>query len=599
MENDKKPLLIYDGDCDFCQYSVDYWQKLTGHAVNYQPYQHVQNDYPDISVEEFKKSVKYIAPDGEVASAAKASFLTMSNAASGRIWMTLYRRLPGFAFITEKAYSFISTHRSLAYSMSRFFWGKHPEPPTYDILTWIFLRVFGLIFLAAFYSFATQALALIGSKGIVPVSTLMQSVSSYYGSAGFFQLPILFWISTSDWMIQVVSWSGVAISLLLITNIFPRLCLFALYVLYLSLLYGGQVFMTFQWDMLLIETSLLALVLVRYRTLGVWLLRWLTFRFVFASGIVKILSGDTAWWDFTALDYHFLTQPLPTPLAWYAYYLPPIILKILTGLSLFVELVMPFLMFGPRRLRFWAGYSVLAMQVGIILTGNYNFFNFTTVLLCLSLYDDAALKAWLPERASRWITQPVVRSKPLHITPYLVGVFTVVTVLGSIGQFNQRFTGITILKFNALTQAIAPYALVNTYGPFAVMTKKRREIIVEGSNDGIEWKTYQFKYKPGALNRKPRWVIPFQPRLDWQMWFAALAPPESSPWFGNFLARLLENSPPVLALLEKNPFPDFPPVFVRALYYDYSYTTEKEYQENGNWWSRDYLGVFVPPASLP
>lgn len=598
MESEKKPLLIYDGDCEYCQYSVDYWQKLTGPAVNYQPYQRVAADYPAISVEEFKRSVKYIMLEGQVASAAKASFLTLSHAPNGGIWLALYRWLPGFSFITEKAYSFISTHRSLAYSVCKFFWGKNPEPPTYDLLTWIFLRLFGVLFLVAFYSFATQALGLIGSRGIVPVAALANAAHTQLGALGFLQLPMLFWLNSSDFMIQLVSWSGVVISFLLIANIFPRICLFLLYILYLSLIFGGQVFMTFQWDLLLIETSLLAIILVRYRVLGVWLLRWLLFRFIFAAGIVKLASGDPAWWDFTALDYHFLTQPLPTSLAWYAYYLPPLVLKWLAGASLVIELGMPFLMFCPRRLRFWAGYSVLAMQIGITLTGNYNFFNFTTMLLCLSLYDDAALKACLPKRLLAWVTQRPLRRPAWRVTPYLVGLFTIVTILCSIGQFNQRFIGYKPLAFTQLTQTLAPFAVVSTYGPFAVMTKKRYEIVIEGSNDGFIWEEYAFKYKPGDLKRKPRWNIPFQPRLDWQMWFAALAPPEASPWFSRFLQRLLEQSPEVLALLERNPFPDIPPLYVRALFYDYTYTTAKEYKETGEWWKSKLVAVYFPAANL-
>lgn len=599
MDSKKIPRLIYDGDCDFCQYSVDYWKKLTGDTVDYQPYQLVSQNYPAISIADFKQSVKYITPDGEVASAAKASFLTLSHAPDGGIWMTLYRKMPGFAYLTEKAYTLISTHRTAAYTLSRFFWGKEPLPPAYDFLTWVFLRLFGLLFLAAFYSFATQALGLIGNQGIVPVAALMHAAKTQLGATGFLQFPILFWISSSDFMIQLVSWSGVIISFFLIANMKPRLCLFALYVLYISLLYGGQVFMTFQWDMLLLETSLLALILIRYRTLGIWLLRWLLFRFEFAAGMVKLTSGDPTWWNFSALDFHFLTQPLPTTLAWYAFYLPPFALKFLTGASLFVELVLPFLFFCPRRLRFWGGYGVLTMQVGIILTGNYNFFNFTTVLLCLSLYDDAALKHWLPTRCQAWMTQAILPQQAFRVTPYLVGAFTVLTVLCSIGQFNQRFTRFTPLEFTTLTRLMSPYAMVNTYGPFAVMTRKRNEIIIEGSNDGVVWQEYEFKYKPGALNRKPRWNIPLQPRLDWQMWFAALGPPQASPWFSSFLQRLLENSPQVVALLEKNPFPDLPPMYVRALYFDYTYTTEEEYQKTGNWWNRYLLGLYFPAVSLP
>ena len=370
-----QPVLIYDGDCGFCIYSVRYWQKLTGDSVTYQPYQEAASTYPEISIEEFKRGVQYIATDGRVASGAEASFLTVNHAKSKSIRLMLYRKLPGFAWVSEKTYHLISTHRSFFFTLSKFFWGRDPEPPTYDVLTFIFLRLFALLFFVAFYSFGSQALGLIGSHGIVPVADLLSLAYAQLGNWSYWYLPVLFWINSSDLAIQLVCWGGMLLSLLLFLNILPRICLFALYVLYLSLVYSGQSFMTFQWDMLLLESAIIAIFLVRYRTLGVWLLRWLVFRFIFAAAIVKLMSGDPSWWDFTALDYHFLTQPLPTPLAWYAYYLPGAVLKAVTIAALVIELIIPFLIFLPRRLRFFAGLMILAMQTGILLTGNYNFFN--------------------------------------------------------------------------------------------------------------------------------------------------------------------------------------------------------------------------------
>lgn len=594
----QKPMFVYDGDCSFCQYCVDYLQKSTGSEVNYQPYQLVGQDYPHISTAEFKAAVQYIAPDQTVSSGAKASFQALAHAPQGGIWLTLYRKLPGFAYCTEKIYHVVSTHRPFFYKICRLFWGKHPEPPRYDLITWLFLRLFGLIFLSAFFSFATQALGLIGSRGIVPVATLVTNAKTVLGSSAVLQLPMLFWLNSSDLFIQSVAWSGVIISVLLIFNILPRLSLFMLYILYLTLSVGGQVFMTFQWDMLLLEAALIAIVLVRYRTLGVWLMRWLVFRFILGSGLVKILSGDPSWWDMTALNYHFLTQPLPTPLAWYAYYLPAFILKTLTLAALIIELVLPFFIFCPRRLRFFAGICIVLMQIGILLTGNYNFFNLTTLVLCLTLFDDAALRSILPAAITKHCQQRISSSKTFALTPYFAGAFAVLTVIISLSQLNHRYLGFSPLIFTHAEQVIAPYGIVNTYGPFAVMTKKRYEIVIEGSNDGLNWSTYQFKYKPGPLNKPLSWNIPLQPRLDWQMWFAALGPPEASPWFAMFLQRLLENSPDVLALLANNPFPDLPPMLIRANFYDYTFTNSEEYRATGNWWKRERVGMYVQPVSL-
>lgn len=594
----QKPLLIYDGDCGFCVYSVRYWQKLTGNQVEYKPYQEAAASFPQISVAEFQRAVQYVGTDGRIASAAEASFLTLSHAPGNSLRLTLYRRLPGFAFISEKSYQLISTHRSFFYVLSKLCWGRNPEPPTYDLLTSLFLRGFALIFLAAFYSFATQSLGLIGSEGIIPVASLLASAKAVLGNWCYWEFPVVFWFNSSDLMVQLVCYGGMLFSVLLFFNVLPRLSLFVLYVLYLSLIDAGQVFMTFQWDLLLLETALISIILVRYRTLGIWLLRWLVFRFFFASALVKLASGDSSWWDLTALNYHFLTQPLPTPLAWYAYYLPPFVLKLATAMTLVIELLVPFLIFFPRYPRFFAGLMFFCLQTSILLTGNYNFFNFTAILLCLSLYDDAAIAWLIPRRLREVLRQRQLISAPWRITSLFAVIFTMVTVTLSFVQFNSRFLGYAPIFSGWANSLLAPLQIVNTYGPFAVMTKKRYEIIIEGSEDGRNWKEYAFKYKPGDVNRRPPWNIPFQPRVDWQLWFAALAPPEASPWFTLFMQRLLENSPAVTGLLAYNPFPDMPPVYVRALFFDYTYTTAEQYRETGAWWNRELVGVFYPVVSL-
>lgn len=587
-----KPLLIYDGDCDYCQYSVDYWQRLTHDKVDYQPYQKVGTDYPEITPEQYQKAIQYITPDRQISSGAKAAFLTLSNAVGHQYWLILYKYLPGFALISEFFYSLVSSHRKLFYKISIFFWGRHPLPPTYDLITWLFLRGLGILFLIAFYSFGTQALGLIGHEGIIPVKNFLAAVKSQFGNYAYWYVPNLFWINDSDLMIQCVSFVGGFFSLCLIVNIAPRLCLLIMYVCYLTLIYGGQVFMTFQWDMLLIEISIIALFLVRFRILGIWLLRWLTFRFFFVSGIVKIASGDPSWWDLTALNYHFLTQPLPTPLAWYAYYLPETILRFLTGFTLFIELIIPFFIFMPRRMRWFAAILFLGLQISILLTGNYNFFNLTAMLLVLSLLDDNHLSAL------RFGGQAPCKNQAWKVTKYLAGVYVGCAIIISSAQFNSRYLGYVPYFSGWLQSIIAPLQLVNSYGPFAVMTKKRYEIIVEGTDDGVNWKEYEFIYKPGELNQRPLINIPFQPRLDWQMWFAALTAPQNSPWFFGFMEQLLHNSPAVTSLLKTNPFKESPPVFVRALFYDYRYTTEAEYKKTHHWWDRTLVGIFVPPVAL-
>jgi predicted DCC family thiol-disulfide oxidoreductase YuxK len=590
-----RALLVYDADCGFCVYWARYWQKLTGDAVNYQPYQEVAPQYPQIPLADFQRAVQYIASDG-VASAAEASFLTLSHAQGQGFWLTLYRRLPGFAAMAEWIYAFIAAHRSAFYRVSLFLWGREHEPPRYDLVSFVFLRLLGLIYLAAFVSFGVQALGLIGSQGILPIAGLVKLIGSSAGVERFFVMPMLFWINASDLAIRLVWWAGAGFSLLLIFNVLPRLCLLALYVLYLSLLYGGQTFMSFQWDTFLLETGFLALLLSFAQKPGIWLLRWLLFRFMFMSGVVKLLSGDAHWWNLSALSYHFYTQPLPTPLAWYAAHWQPSVLRVLTAGVFFVELLLPFLIFCPRRLRFFSGFGVLLLQSCILITGNYNWFNLQTMLLCLLLFDDAALRKCLPQRLVRALSQRIGQRSSKSVS-IVVGAWGLLLVFLSLVQMDMRFGGNPPTALRYLDQFMEPMRMTSSYGLFAVMTTERNEIIIEGSDDGIEWREYEFRYKPGDMTRRPPWNIPHQPRLDWQMWFAALDDPRRLNWFPHFLERLLQNEPTVTGLLEKNPFAAKAPQYIRAEFYDYTFSSGEELRK-GLWWQRRSVGSYFPVVRL-
>ena len=592
----ERPLLVYDADCGFCVYWARYWQKLTGDAVDYQPYQEVAPQHPQISLTDFQRGVQYITPDGRHASAAEASFLTLSHARGKGFWLTLYKKLPGFAALAEWMYAFIAAHRLAGYRVSLFLWGRDYGPPRYDLVSFVFLRFMGLIYLSAFVSFGAQALGLIGSHGILPLAELVKLISGRAGVERFFAMPMLFWIDASDLAIRSVCWAGAGFSLLLIFNVLPRLSLLALYVLYLSLLYGGQTFMSFQWDTFLLEAGFLGLLLSFAQTPGLWLLRWLLFRFMFMSGVVKLLSGDPNWWNLSALSYHFFTQPLPTPLAWYAAHFSPSVLKVATAGLFVVELVLPFLIFCPRRLRFCAAFGILLLQSCILLTGNYNWFNLQTMLLCLLLFDDAALQKVLPQHLVRVLSRRV-HPRPTKAVSVTVAAWGLVLVFSSLVQMDERIGGSPPTAARALDQLIEPLRMVSSYGLFAVMTTERNEIIIEGSDDGTEWREYQFRYKPGDVARRPPWNIPHQPRLDWQMWFAALDDPRRVNWFPRFLEKLLENEPTVTALLEKNPFPDKPPQYLRAQFYDYTYSSGEELGK-GLWWRRRSLGLYYPVVHL-
>ncbi|HYP08251.1 MAG TPA: lipase maturation factor family protein, partial [Bryobacteraceae bacterium] len=349
--------------------------------------------------------------------------------------------------------------------------------------------------------------------------------------------------------------------------------------LYLSIVNVGQDFYSFQWDMLLLETGLLA-VLLGYSSVIVWMFRWLLFRLMFLSGAVKLLSGDATWSSLGALSVHYQTQPIPTPLAWYAHQLPASLQRASTGIVLFIELIIPFLVLGPRRLRIFAALWLIGLQVLIMLTGNYAFFNWLTLALCLFLFDDMSLRRFFP---SREFAREMLR-------PAIAWTATAIIAVLSLGWMWQTFTG----RPPGVLAYTAPFGITSSYGLFATMTTRRGEIVVEGSNDGELWQEYEFPYKPGRLDRRPPWVAPHQPRLDWQMWFAALSYYQQNGWFVNLAARLLQGSPPVVALLERNPFPSAPPKYIRAQMYEYTFTRRGEKQ----WWSRRLLGPYLPAISL-
>jgi predicted DCC family thiol-disulfide oxidoreductase YuxK len=591
------PLIIYDSDCHFCLFWIRYWQKLTGPAVSYAPYQKVASQFPEIPLAEFKRAVKYIAPDGTIASGAEAVFLALSHVRGHGVWLLLYRHLPGFAELTEDAYALIASNRGPAYRLSLSLWGRDYEPPRYELVSWLFLRLIGLVYLAAFLSFGAQAMGLIGSNGIEPLAEFIDAATAL-GAIRYRVLPMVFWISHSDFAIKAVCWAGATLALLIVFNVVPRLSLFLAYALYLSLFYAGQIFMGYQWDTLLLESGALALVLSFATRPGIWLLRWFLFRFMLESGAAKWLSGDSTWHSLSALSYYFQSEPLPTPLAWYAHHLPQIVLTGFTAATLFIEISLPILIFFPRRMRFIAGFAFLLLQTAILLTGNYCFFNLLTMVLCVPLFDDAVLGKIIPSRASQFVHHVSHEIRPGRIASVLIGSFVLLVVTIGLIQLQIMFFSRISTVGAWLNDQVAPFSIVNTYGLFAVMSTTRPEIIVEGSDDGERWTEYTFKYKPGKVMTPPRWNIPLQPRLDWQMWFAALGPASESPWFSNFLHRLLQNSPPVLALMCSNPFPNKPPHYVRAVLYDYRFSTPEVKKTTGAWWTRQPQEIYYPPVSL-
>ncbi len=408
---------------------------------------------------------------------------------------------------------------------------------------------------------------------------------------------MLFWFYLSDSVLQLSCVAGGFFSILLILNLAPRISLILLYLIYLSLFYAGQTFMAFQWDLLLLEAGFLAIFLPSGSRIVVWFYRWLVFRFMFLGGLVKIISRDPNWDGLTALNYHFETQPLPTIFAWYAHHLPEFLLMSGVALTLVIELVLPFFIFLPRRFRMIAAYCFISFQTLIILTGNYNFFNLLTISICLFLYDDRAIRSCLPSSLiSRFHNnQTPICNKALRFSFMPVAA---VILFSSIEKMNLMFSNNPSKNLSAISRSISPLLIVQNYGPFAVMTTVRHEIVIEGSRDGIAWQEYHFRYKPGDVSKAPRWVTPHQPRLDWQMWFAALSQPDRNPWFGNLLYRLLQNSEVVKNLFLSTPFNDTAPKLIRARYYEYHFNEHASKNESGNWWNRKLITEYALSKQL-
>jgi lipase maturation factor 1 len=468
--------------------------------------------------------------------------------------------------------------------------------PQYSLTRWVFLRLLGLIYFYTFASLWTQITGLIGSNGISPISDYLSLVRESLGSEAVSRLPTLVWLNSSDAFLNMLCGVGVVLSILVIFDTLTLPALIGLWALYLSMFYAGQNFLSFQWDILLIEVGFLAIFLaplyplprisrqgIPSRTV-IWLFRLLMFKLMLESSYVKLASGDPNWRDLTAMTFHYWTQPLPTPLAWYMNQLPVAFHQLETLVTFFVEGIVPFLIFGPRRVRIFAALLIAGHQMLIMLTGNYTFFNMLTIALCVPLLDDAFLLRLLPRRARESLLASVtLPRRPTTIPMYhriFYGALAVLLVtLNLIQMGEQMLPGGVPRVASVFAQQFIPFRIVNGYGLFATMTTTRPEIIVEGSNDGQNWLPYEFKAKAGDLSRPPVWVAPHQPRLDWQMWFAALeGTPYAEGWFPTFAQRLLQGSPEVLALLDKNPFPDKPPRFIRAQLYSYHFTDAAERQ---------------------
>lgn len=472
---------------------------------------------------------------------------------------------------------------------------------TYALSAWFFARLIALIYCVAFVSVAVQARGLWGSRGILPISSYLEAVEMQTDLHRYWQLPSLFWFNSADSFLTGAAWAGAVCALLAFAGFAQGWMLLFCFLLYLSFVTAGQDFMSFQWDSLLLEAGFLALFAapwaLRFEFFTAFEPHWtvramfylLIFKLMFLSGAVKILSGDPAWRDFSAMGYHYWTQPLPNPVSPFMHSLPAWYHKAETLLTFLIELGFPFLILVPR-LRIWAGVGFVGLSAAIFFSGNYTFFNLLTMVLCLWLVPDQ----W-------W--EPLVRSLPFKIEEAPSSVFAhpmpsaALSVLALLSLYwcTRFWIG---ERANAylwpVMRTVQGFHISNPYGLFATMTKSRPEIIFEGSFDAAEWKEYDFIYKPGNLYHTPPVVAPHQPRLDWQMWFAALGSFRENYWFQNLMVRMLENSPEVMAFFSVNPFEDKPPRFLRARLYNYTFASPSEIRNEGRWWHRELIGEYSP-----
>jgi lipase maturation factor 1 len=627
-----KPLLIWDGECDFCRLWIERSREITAGKIDYATYQEAAERFPEIPVHQFARAVAFIEPRGDAFFAAEAVYRSLGNRHSRKWLAWSYDHVPGFAAVSEIGYRFIARHRQFASTITRLFWGNDVQRPTYFWAQRWFLRTLGVIYLIAFVSLWVQVDGLVGSDGVSPVNQFLPAVRAQMGPHAYTLLPTLCWFNSSNAFLHFLCGGGVLVSLLLIFGIAPAISLVALFACYLSLTIAGQVFFNFQWDVLLLETGFLSIFFAPWRlwprglillprpsafghlprdnplpatappvsSAGLLLLKLLLLKLLLMSGVVKLTSGDDSWWNLTALDYHYWSQPLPTLFGWWADKGPEWFKHFSVAFCLIVEIIVPFLIWAPRGLRLIAAGLLIFLQLAIAITGNYCFFNLLTIALCLLLIDDAVVETGRRAVRAQSIGASGGRALADRLCSYAgIGMIIVMLPINAWLIFSAFKPLARPPRMLAnVYDRLEAFRLVNGYGLFRVMTKDRCEIVLEGSPDGIDWLPYEFKWKPGDVKRAPGWCAPHQPRLDWQMWFAALESPRENPWLIGLILRLLQGSPDVSGLLARDPFPDKPPRYIRAIFYRYRFATPDELRKTGAWWKREELREYLPTLSL-
>ncbi len=514
---------------------------------------------------------------------------------------------------------------------------------------WIFLRALAAIYFSAFFSLLFQIKGLIGTDGILPAQQYLAAVADQLGFARYWYAPTLYWISASSAALMAFTWIGLIASVVAFFNLWPRLSFLVCFLCFLSFIGASGVFSSYQSDGMLLEAGFLALFFAPRGLMPGWgavdppsraswfLLQWEWFRIYFESGMVKLLSGDPQWRHFTAMDEYYQNGPLPTWIGWYVQHLPHWFQAASVGATLAMELVLVLMMFFPQRVRLICFFIVTPWEIGVILTANYTFLNYLVLSLGVLLLDDKFLARFVPAKYRLHEPEPVQGPEREEEQP--LSILAVGEAKGAEAEtalressvrasflkrlaFHLRAVGLAVatvmltwIAYDTTAEmigmplheislpvkpiiALDPFRIANQYGLFAVMTRGRYEIEFQGSNDGQNWVAYPFRNKPQALNEAPRIYAPYQPRFDWNLWFASLGD-----WRQNDIVpiteeRLLVGDVDVLSLFRGDPFPQVPPRYLRAVLWQYWFTSMDEKRSTGNWWRREYLGLYAPELTM-
>lgn len=480
-----------------------------------------------------------------------------------------------------------------------------PAPPTFRLTRFFILRLLGFVYFFAFLSLARQVLPLIGQHGLEPASKFLQDVQAQVGrGGGFVALPSLFWLRLSDGLLVAGAWTGLALSVVVLAGFANAILLAVLWALYMSYVHIGQEWYGYGWEIQLLETGFLAIFLCPLLdmrpfpkrpppTIVLWLFRWLSFRIMLGAGLIK-LRGDPCWRNLTCLDYHFETQPIPNPLSRWFHFLPEGVHRGGVVLNHLAEVAAPWFVFAPGVFRTVAGCVIVAFQIVLILSGNLSFLNYLTIIPALACFDDAFWARVMPVLAKRARDHADIGISRAQRT-VAFGLLALVVIL-SVGPVANLLSPNQVMN-----TGFDPLDLVNTYGAFGTVGEERREIVFEGTADSVvtdstRWVPYEFPYKPGDPMRRPGLCAPYQPRLDWSIWFAAMSTPRHYLWTLHFVWKLLHDDAGTLSLLAGNPFPNAPPRFIRAELYRYEFARPGE--AGGAWWKRSKVGLWLPPLSV-